>query len=280
MIIAHISDFHIVEPGMTFSGRVDTAAGLHRAVQAINALDPLPDLVVATGDLVNDGTAAQYRHLEELLAPLVPPMLAIPGNHDERSIFTALFGARRIAAATANANGAVPELIGTGPRDTTFVTRFNDIITIGLDTTVEGRHDGRLGAEQLEWLDETLTDHAGQPVVIVQHHPPFATGIEQMDEMGLGDAAEQREVLSHHVNVNGVLCGHLHRFITAAVGSGVAVCAPSTGAQLALQIGSLHPAYTDETPALLLHLVERPERLVSHVHPIPTPSPWLPEWAR
>jgi 3',5'-cyclic AMP phosphodiesterase CpdA len=40
--------------------------------------------VVITGDLVDSGAEAQYRHLRELLAPLRCPYHLMPGNHDDR----------------------------------------------------------------------------------------------------------------------------------------------------------------------------------------------------
>ena len=63
---------------------VGTAATLERTVSALNSLDPLPDLAVITGDLVESGEVEEYDHLRTLLAPLHVPFLAIPGNHDAR----------------------------------------------------------------------------------------------------------------------------------------------------------------------------------------------------
>jgi len=59
MLIAQITDFHIVDPGGLMADRVDPAEGLSQAIELINALDPQPDLVLATGDLVNGGSPTQ-----------------------------------------------------------------------------------------------------------------------------------------------------------------------------------------------------------------------------
>ena len=48
-------------------------------------LDPLPDLTVITGDLVESGEVEEYDHWRTLVAPLHMPILAIPGNHDARA---------------------------------------------------------------------------------------------------------------------------------------------------------------------------------------------------
>src|SRR5258708_23368332 len=84
MLIAHITDPNIPPPGTLLMGVVDTASALERAVAALNRLDPSPDALVFTGDLVESGAPEEYAHLRALLAPLRMPVFAIPGNHDAR----------------------------------------------------------------------------------------------------------------------------------------------------------------------------------------------------
>ena len=73
MIIAQISDLHISGP----EGRPDldyaTADHLARCVVHLNALDPRPDLVMASGDLVDQGSAEEYRRLAAILKDLELP---------------------------------------------------------------------------------------------------------------------------------------------------------------------------------------------------------------
>jgi Icc protein len=74
MIVAQLSDTHIVAPDGSPRtpagfGPVDTAGFLAQAIAAINRLDPLPDVTVITGDLVDRGEPAEYDHLRFLLAP-------------------------------------------------------------------------------------------------------------------------------------------------------------------------------------------------------------------
>src|SRR5438270_7111098 len=91
MIVIQLSDPHIVAPGELLYGRVDTAEFLARSVAEINRLDPLPDVAVMTGDLVDHGNPAEYEHLRRLLAPLAMPIFVIPGNHDAREPLRAEF---------------------------------------------------------------------------------------------------------------------------------------------------------------------------------------------
>ena len=54
-------------------------------------LEPPPDVIVITGDLVDKGDPAEYDHLRSLLAPLAMPYFVIPGNHDAREELRAAF---------------------------------------------------------------------------------------------------------------------------------------------------------------------------------------------
>src|SRR5438045_2215019 len=112
MIIAQISDTHIVAPGKLFRCPVqgtapdaervyrefDTAAYLAQAVVALNALVPRPDVAVITGDLVDNGDPEEYEHSRAVLRPLAMPFFVIPGNHDARDPLRA---ARRSSASCA-----------------------------------------------------------------------------------------------------------------------------------------------------------------------------------
>lgn len=78
-------------------GHIPTDALLAAAVRTLNAMDPAPDLVVGTGDLVNDGDRPggaedQYQNLATILSELRLPTLLIPGNHDDRAQMRSLLG--------------------------------------------------------------------------------------------------------------------------------------------------------------------------------------------
>ena len=87
--VAQISDTHIRKPGLKAYGRVDTAAHLAAAVTHLNSLRPAPDIVLATGDLVDFGEAAEFAHFQAIMAPLAAPLWPIPGNHDGAAFWPA-----------------------------------------------------------------------------------------------------------------------------------------------------------------------------------------------
>ena len=93
MLIAQISDPHVTTEGTAVRSLVDTPARLADAFATCAALPRVPDVILFTGDLVNDGTAAEYALLAEVLEGAPCPVLPIPGNHDDPARLHAKFTA-------------------------------------------------------------------------------------------------------------------------------------------------------------------------------------------
>jgi 3',5'-cyclic AMP phosphodiesterase CpdA len=255
MLIAQISDTHIKPEGRLAYRRVDTALLLARAVAHVRALDPRPDVVLVTGDLVDAGLEEEYVRLRRLLAPLPMPVYVIPGNHDAREPLRRVFGED-----------------GYFPRDGEFlqyVVERHPVRLIALDTLVPGQGGGRLGAERLGWLDARLREGPSRPTLVFMHHPPFKTGIAGMDRQWLEDGEALGEVIRRHPQVERVVCGHVHRPIHARWCGTVVTTAPSSAHQVQLDLrepGAL--GWVMEPPACLLHLWREGVGLVTHTSPI------------
>ena len=264
MIIAQISDPHIVAPGRLFrcpvlgaapgrervSCEFDTAPYLARAVAALNALAPRPDIVVVTGDLVDHGEPAEYDRLRGLLAPLAMPYFVIPGNHDAREPLREAF----------RGDGYLP------PEGyLQYTIEDYPLRLVALDTLIPGEPGGRLCAERLGWLDRALAAQPARPTVILMHHPPFATRITYMDGFGLDNAAGLAEIVLRHNQVERILCGHLHRAIDRRFAGTVAGTAPSTAHQIRLNlVPDARLSFVFEPPGYQLHVWDAGEGLVTH----------------
>jgi len=250
MIVIQLSDPHILAPGELLYGRVDTAQFLARSVAEINRLDPLPDVAVLTGDLVDRGDPAEYDHLRRLLAPLRMPVFVIPGNHDAREPLRAAFGG----------DGYLP-IEGY----LQYTIEDYPVRLVALDTLIPGKHDGMLCAERLGWLDAALAAQPARPTAILMHHPPFATGITYMDNYGLDNAAGLAEIVGRHPQVERILCGHLHRAIDRRFAGTVAGTAPSTAHQIRLNlVPDARISFISEPPGYQLHLWQTETGLVTH----------------
>src|SRR6266851_1446856 len=95
MIIAQITDLHVVARDRLCYGEIPTNAQVAEAVAHINSLAPQPDVVIASGDLVDHGREEEYEVLHEILAKLNRPVLVIPGNHDRREALLKAFADQR-----------------------------------------------------------------------------------------------------------------------------------------------------------------------------------------
>lgn len=251
-LIAQLSDLHVRAPGRLAYGRVDTAACLRQAVAAVARLPQAPEAVLITGDLVDDGTAEEYEHLAQLLAPLARPVYLLPGNHDSPQALRAAFPSH----AYLGTGGPVQYSLPLGP-----------LQLIVLDTTVSKATHGELHPPQLQWLEQALDAAAGRPVLLAMHHPPFRTLIRGMDDYGLLRGADELEALvRRHPNVERIVCGHLHRAIEARFGGTIACTSPSPAHQVALDLAPEAPLRWNLEPgAFRLHAWDAQRGLVSHL---------------
>lgn len=195
--------------------------------------------MLATGDLTDFGRPEEYRYLRELLAPLTMPVYCIPGNHDDRDAFKAAFADRIWLP-----KGEFVQ----------YVVEDHLLRLIALDTVVPMESGGVLCKKRLDWLDARLAEAPDRPTLILMHHPPFLTGIEHMDKIGLADADAFGCVVARHRQIRKIVCGHLHRAIdTHWYGTAVSTC-PSPAHQVALDLRPGGPsAFMMEPPGFQLH---------------------------
>ena len=251
MLIAQLTDTHIKPAGRLAYRRVDTETCLRRAVAHVAGLEPRPDVVLITGDLVDAGHPEEYALLRSILEDLPKPYYLIPGNHDERRALASGFRDHAYL-----------------PRDSEFlqyVIDGHELRLIGLDTIIPGQPGGEMCARRTAWLDARLAEAPDRPTLLFMHHPPFRTGIEHMDAMRLADEDRFAALVRRHPQVVRVLCGHVHRAIQAPFAGTTASIAPSTAHQVALDLRPQGPsAFMLEPPGFQLHLYEEGTGLVTH----------------
>ncbi len=251
MLIAQISDMHVKAPGALLYRRIDTAGYLERAVAHIMRLDPRPDIVLATGDLVDGGKPEEYAFLRELLAPLSMPVFMIPGNHDSRDAMRSAFPDHAYLPRAGYLQYVIDDL---------------PVRLIALDTLVDGKPYGELCDERLSWLDARLGENS-KPTLLFMHHPPFDCGIAAFDgaKLNIG-GARFADVVRQYGHVERVMCGHVHRPIQVRWAGTMASIAPGTAHQATLDLREgARLSMTMEPPGLALHQWRPGSGLVTHV---------------
>lgn len=265
MLIAHLSDPHVMPPGTLYQGLVDSNRMFAEAINHLGSLSPRPDVAILSGDLVEDGSAEAYSHARAMLARLGMPLLAIPGNHDDREAFRSAF----------RDDGFVSD---RGPLH--FVREEHGPVRIvGLDITVPGEHHGDFDADAEAWLTKTLEADSARPTLVMMHQPPFASGIPYIDEYNCRGGERLAAVIARFGAVERVVAGHIHRAMQIRFGGTVLCTAPSTTTAIALRLEpEAEPASFIEPPALLLHRYAAGTGIVTHHVPIgafPGPLPFF-----
>jgi len=264
MWIAQISDPHVRPRGILYKDTVDSNAMLAAAVRHINALVPLPDLVILTGDIVDEGDPSEYLAACELLSEIAAPLRVIPGNHDERSAFRAAFRDHVYLPA----NGPLSYVDD----------RSGPVRIVALDVTVPDRHHGEVDDGALAWLDTALGSDPDRPTLIMMHQPPFACGVPYLDTYWCRGGDRLAAVVARYPAVERIVCGHVHRHMQLRFAGTLLCTAPSTATAIALRpYPDARPASFIEPPGFLLHQWRSGTGLVTHSIPVgsfPGPFPF------
>src|SRR5260370_33750097 len=97
------------------------------------------------------------------------PVYLVPGNHDRRAELFAEFGSDGYMK---NDDGFLH-----------YTIEGHEMRLIGLDTVVPGHGHGEMCAQRLAWLEGRLAERRDQPTLVFMHHPPFSTGLADMDRI-------------------------------------------------------------------------------------------------
>ena len=150
-----------------------------------------PDVILATGDLVQDETRAGYEVFRAILEKCGVPVYCIPGNHDSPSIMA--------------------DVLGAAPFQVGGELRQGNWSLIMLNSFSPGDDGGRLGQSELTRLQELLQTNRSLHTMICVHHHPIPMGSRWLDGVGLRNADEFFEIANQYSQVKGILWGHVHQ---------------------------------------------------------------------
>jgi Icc protein len=211
MRVLQVTDCHVLgDPGARVYG-VDTYRSLRRVLRAALSLPDPPELVVATGDLVEDGSDASYRRLRGVFLHACLPVYVVAGNHDSLPAMhrSLIGGAIRMQACLDLAAWRI----------------------VFLDSTVAGEPYGYLDERELRRLETNLRERTAVPALVCLHHGPIrpcpASGCH------LRNDADLLATLGAYSNARVVIAGHAHLEATRWAGHTELLTTPATSLQCA-----------------------------------------------
>lgn len=212
VLLVQLSDSHLFAEAAGRLLGMDTQDSLQRVIDRVLHEQPRIDLVLASGDLSQDGSQASYQRFREMTSAISAPARWFPGNHDE------------IPAMQAVCVGSdlLESVIDLG----------NWRITL-LDSSIPGAVPGFLSDAQLALLERALSEAPERHHLVCLHHHPVSIGCRWMEPIGLRNPEALFAVLERFSQVRAVLWGHIHQEFDQLRGDLRLLASPSTCVQFA-----------------------------------------------
>ncbi len=240
--ILQITDTHVFESAEAGFDGMNTTESLVAVIEQVKNKESGIDLVLVTGDLVQEPTQKAYLKLQKLLLELGQPVVCLAGNHDSPELMRRYLN---------------HELISTSRRIV-----IGKWLIIMLNSFLEDKHAGRLSGAELAFLEQSLHDCVEEHVLIALHHHPVLINSLWMDAMTLQNPNEFFQLLDGCDKVRLVIWGHIHQEFRAKRNDLHLYGSPSTCIQFepgadTYARDNLAPAYS------LLELEESGQSLIS-----------------
>jgi len=209
--VAQITDIHLMAKANARLHGVDTAVSLQKVLDAIGELLPQPEIIIATGDLVEDGSFATYKRLRRLLGSIKIPLYVLAGNHDD-----------------------ISEMHDTLVGETIKIVdmaRLDEWLFLFVNTQVPGKSHGHISTEEMSLLKANLELAGESPVVVSLHHTPMP--VCRQPNCQLQNVSEFNQLLEGFSCVKAVIAGHTHIEAEQVKAGHIQFTTPSTFAQVA-----------------------------------------------
>ncbi len=235
MIIAQISDTHLELNTPDADQRI---ADFERTIAAINSLDPAPDVIVHTGDIVHNGRQDEYARAVCILAKARMPVYVLAGNKDNRANLHAAFS-------THGYLGADSDFIDYA------VERF-PVRLIAVDTLSQSSNKGDFCLARASRLVGLIDAEITKPIAIFAHHPPFevTVGPDPLNFETREVMLRLRQILQNAFRVVASFSGHVHRPAEGSIGNIPATVVPCIATTL--RKGE-YPTYMKKRPIYYVH---------------------------
>lgn len=190
--ILHITDTHLFadEDGALLG--IKSNASFLSVINEIKRGNRKYDLIVATGDFVQDGSKKSYARFAEQIKQFNTPCVWLAGNHDNFSYMQEVFSNYQLA-------------------ENKVVSLGDNWLIVLLNSQVVGQACGLLPQSELQFLEKTLLAHTDKNVMVFLHHHPIDSGCHWLDEHILKNSNELEKIVKKFPSIKGLGWGHIHQ---------------------------------------------------------------------
>ncbi len=204
-----LSDSHLFQSRERELFGVNTFRALKTTTDRIRERTLKPDLLVALGDLSEDGSERAYHDFHMLTGNLAESVIWVQGNHDNFD------------------HPGYPHILNRLKTEL-HSGRWHFIF---LNTAIRGRDEGRLNDLEINRLKHFLELHSADYVVVFMHHQPVLVGSGFIDELALDNREQFLEVVAGNRSVRAVIFGHVHQQVDKMVDGIRMLSVPATSMQ-------------------------------------------------
>ena len=215
MLIVQISDTHISQLDPSEPHALERMSVLKNFVDHVGRMDEVPDLILHTGDVSQNGKPEEYKIVKSIMNAFDIPVFFALGNRDKD--VNLVKGLKDLGGAKL-VNGFLIYSIDDFP-----------VRLIAMDTQKRNSRIGTTCSVRLGILEELLMEQPDTPTAIFMHHPAFqvptSTYPFQFSDPLLADAF--LGLVEHHEQIKHLFCGHMHRQFSLQLKTCSASIAPS-----------------------------------------------------
>lgn len=206
--ILQITDMHIMSaPGERFYG-IDTELTFRAVLEQAFADNKFIDLILLTGDLVQQPSLSSYQRILTILEPYHTRCLCLPGNHDDYELMQQILNTDDIRC-----------------KPQVFLKNWQILC---LNSQIPGDPGGHLASRELSFMEDCLRKNPAHPTLIAVHHHCLKIGSDWMDTMMIDNSQDFLSIAAKYPQVKAITFGHVHQAVDCGFGSIRILSAPST----------------------------------------------------
>lgn len=190
--ILHITDTHLFADNRCALLGVNSNASFLSVIDEIKKQNKQYDLIVATGDFVQDGTKEAYARFAKQIKKFDAPCVWLAGNHDNFAYMQEVFRHYQLA-------------------ENKIILLGDKWLIILLNSQVVGRAYGFLPESELSFLKNNLEHYSNRSALVFLHHHPITSSCQWLDQHILKNSTELEKIIQNYPMIKGLGWGHIHQ---------------------------------------------------------------------